>query len=88
MTVDRISTESLSSQIQSEEAKRNRCWDLSERWRALQETITWADAQQTPPRNSPQSCLARQRQHAARLPARQPTSGAKVAEGRESYGSQ
>lgn len=80
-------TESLSSQIQREEAKRNRCWDLRDRWRVLQETITWADAQLSPPRNSPQSCLARQRQHAAGLQGHQPTSGAKVAECRAPYGS-
>ena len=44
----------------AEEAKRDRNWDQAERWRVLQETITWAEAQQAVPRNSKESCLARQ----------------------------
>lgn len=54
-------TESLANQLRRETAKRDRCWAARERWRVLQETITWAEAQQNPPRNSVQSCLARQR---------------------------
>jgi hypothetical protein len=46
--------------IQREEEKRLHCWDARERWRVLQQTITWVEAQQRVPRNSRQSCLARQ----------------------------
>ena len=53
--------ESLADQLQRETAKRDQCWGASERWRLLQESITWAEAQQNPPRNTMQSCLARQR---------------------------
>jgi len=44
-----------------EESKRDRCWDPAERWKVLQATIAWIDAQQTIPRNSPAGCLAAQR---------------------------
>jgi hypothetical protein len=40
-----------------EEAKREACWDPAERWRVLQETITWAEAQLQVRRNTPQRCL-------------------------------
>lgn len=79
-------TEPLSNQIRSEEAKRERCVDPRERWRALQETIAWADAQQKPPRNSIQSCLERQRRWVATL-SRRESSEFRVAEDRSSFGS-
>jgi hypothetical protein len=79
-------TEPLSNQIRSEEAKRERCVDPRERWRALQETIAWADAQQKPPRNSIQSCLERQRRLVAVLSRREPAE-IRVAEDRPSFGS-
>ncbi len=44
----------------SEEAKRERCWDPLQRWKAFQETIAFVDSQQPVPRNSRASCLARQ----------------------------
>lgn len=31
-----------------EEEKRERAWDPAERWRLIQETITWAEAQLPP----------------------------------------
>jgi hypothetical protein len=37
----------------AEEAKRERMWDARERWAALQNTISWAEAQQTVKRNTP-----------------------------------
>jgi hypothetical protein len=43
-----------------EEAKRERHWDPAVRWRVLQETITWAEAQLPVPRNSKQACLREQ----------------------------
>ena len=39
-----------------EEEKRERHWDPKERWRVIQETITWAEAQMPVPRNSRQAC--------------------------------
>ena len=50
--------ESLKS---SEERKRERCWDARDRWRVLQETITWAEAQETVQRGSPANRLVEER---------------------------
>ena len=44
-----------------EEAKRDAHWNPAARWRAIQETITWADAQMPIPRNSMVRCLQLQR---------------------------
>ena len=79
-------TEPLSNQIRREEAKRDRCVDPRERWRTMQDTIAWADAQQNPPRNSIQSCLERQRRFLAAPPRRDP-SETRVAEDRPPFGS-
>ena len=78
-------TEPLSNQIRREEAKRDRCVDPRERWRTMQDTIAWADAQQNPPRNSIQSCLERQRRFLAAPPRRDP-SETRVAEDRPPFG--
>jgi hypothetical protein len=43
-----------------EEAKRDRHWDAAERWRAIQDTITWAENQATVRRNTPKRCLDEQ----------------------------
>lgn len=43
---------------QEEEKKRERCWDPAERWKVIQQTITWAEQQADVPRNSPAACLA------------------------------
>ena len=43
-----------------EEAKRGRMWNPAERWRVLQETITWAEQQLPVPRNTPTARLAEQ----------------------------
>lgn len=50
-----------------EEAKRERNWDPTLRWRAIQETITWAEAQLPLPRNSKQACLREQARKLAAL---------------------
>jgi hypothetical protein len=50
-----------------EEEKRQRCWDPAERWRVLQETIAWADAQAAVSRNTPARCLELQRARLAKL---------------------
>ena len=44
-----------------EEQKREAAWDAAKRWRVLQETITWAEAQATVRRNTPADCLRIQR---------------------------
>ena len=41
-----------------EEQKRDAAWDPVERWRALQNAITWADSQATGGRNTPARCHA------------------------------
>jgi hypothetical protein len=50
---------------QREEAKRDAHWDPAERWRVIQETISWADAQAAVPRNSKARCLELQRKKLA-----------------------
>ena len=49
-----------------EEAKRDAQWDALQRWRVIQDTITWAEAQATVRRNTPQRCLEIQRAKLAR----------------------
>ena len=49
-----------------EERKREAAWDPAQRWRVLQETITWADSQATARRNTPQKCLELQEAKLAR----------------------
>jgi len=51
----------LDDLLRREEAKRNAHWNPAERWRVIQETIAWADAQAPVPRNSKARCLELQR---------------------------
>lgn len=44
-----------------EHEKRERAWTLAARWRAIQETIAWAEAQATVKRNTPAACIERER---------------------------
>ncbi|MDA0659629.1 MAG: hypothetical protein O2931_06370 [Planctomycetota bacterium] len=44
----------------AEERKRERNWDPAKRWRAIQDTIAWADLQAQHPRNSSHACLQAQ----------------------------
>jgi len=53
-------TDALSELIAAEEAKRERNWDPKLRWKVIQDTITWAEQQQTVRRNTPAACLAEQ----------------------------
>jgi len=53
----------LSELIRREHAKRERNWNPAERWRVIQETITWAEQLPTVRRNTRAACLA----HQARL---------------------
>jgi hypothetical protein len=50
-----------------EEQKRERNWDPLVRWKVLQETIAWVDAQQPVPRNSRTTCLRLQAEKLAQL---------------------
>jgi hypothetical protein len=50
----------LADQIRREEEKRERMWKPADRWRTLQATITWAEAQSTVRRNTPAHCIALQ----------------------------
>jgi len=43
-----------------EEARRNRNWDAQQRWKAILQTIEWAEAQLPGKRNSKKACLERQ----------------------------
>jgi hypothetical protein len=61
---------SLSELIRSEEAKRRRCADAVQQWKAFLETCAWVGLQQPIPRNSKAGCLRqetirRQRQNSA-----------------------
>ena len=47
--------------IAAEEAKRRRCVDPEEYWRATAEALNWAEAQSPIPRNFKEGCLAAQR---------------------------
>jgi hypothetical protein len=40
-----------------EEARRDRLWDPRRRWQALQDTISWAEAQAPVRRNTPAACV-------------------------------
>ena len=45
----------------SEERKREANWNAAQRWRVLQDTITWAESQAVVRRNTPQKCLELQK---------------------------
>lgn len=45
----------------SEHERRERAWQPADRWQAIQETIRWAESQATAHRNTPQSCIERER---------------------------
>ena len=53
-------TANLSDLKQVEEAKRERNWDAAQRWKVIQDTITWAEQQATVRRNTPAACRANQ----------------------------
>ncbi len=46
--------------IKEEEARRTRNWDAQQRWKAILQTIEWAEAQLPEKRNSKKACLERQ----------------------------
>lgn len=62
--VDRFSEE-----VAAEEAKRDRMWNPAHRWRAIQDTITWAEKQATAAeRNRPANRIAEQNRKARPWP--------------------
>ena len=50
----------LSEVKHREEIKRDGHWNARERWRLLQEAMTWAESQATVRRNTAESCLREQ----------------------------
>jgi hypothetical protein len=50
-----------------EHERRERAWQPAARWQALQETIRWAESQATARRNTPQSCIERERRLKSQL---------------------
>jgi hypothetical protein len=52
----------------AEEARREKAWDPVLRWKVLQETITWADAQATVRRNDKRNRAAEQARKLKRSP--------------------
>jgi hypothetical protein len=50
-----------------ESAKRLRNWDRAERWRVLQQTISWAERQATVRRNTPAACLREQQRKLSQM---------------------
>jgi hypothetical protein len=57
---DKPMNESLTDLIREEARKRDRNWNPQERWRVLQETISWVESQMTVRRNTKEACLANQ----------------------------
>jgi len=52
----------ISSELKRmEELKRERHWTPADRWRVIQETITWAADQPTVQRNTPGKCKEKER---------------------------
>lgn len=60
-TGDTSSAEEPADQVACEHDRRERAWQPAERWQAIQETIRWAESQATARRNTPRSCIERER---------------------------
>ena len=52
-----------------EERKRDRAWDPALRWKVIQETITWAEAQGSARRNVPAERIKEERRKLKRMRA-------------------
>jgi hypothetical protein len=63
----------LTELLRQEEEKRGRHWDAAERWRVIQQTISWAEGQATVQRNTLEACLREQRRKLAQLGRSEPT---------------
>jgi len=44
-----------------EHERRERAWHPAARWQVIQETIRWAESQASARRNTPRSCIERER---------------------------
>ncbi|MGA2616949.1 MAG: hypothetical protein ABSF26_05010 [Thermoguttaceae bacterium] len=53
--------------LRREEQKREAAWNPLQRWRALQQFITWAESQATGGRNTPARCKEKERAILANL---------------------
>jgi hypothetical protein len=60
-TGDTSSDEEPADRASREHERRERVWQPAARWQAIQETIRWAESQATARRNTPQSCIERER---------------------------
>jgi hypothetical protein len=59
--------------VSREAAKRDRMWSPAQRWKAMQEFITWADQQQPIRRNTPAACKNHERMIIAAAKNTRPT---------------
>ncbi|OGV73817.1 MAG: hypothetical protein A3K19_24520 [Lentisphaerae bacterium RIFOXYB12_FULL_65_16] len=50
----------MKNSTQAADALRERMWSPQARWRAIQDTLTWAESQRSVSRCTPEACLARQ----------------------------
>ena len=55
------SAEEPADRAAREHERRERAWQPAARWHAIQETIRWAESQATARRNTPRSCIERER---------------------------
>ena len=62
------SAEDSADRAASEHERRERAWQPAARWQAIQETIRWAEAQATVRRNTPRSCIERERRLRGEVP--------------------
>ena len=60
-TTEGGSAEEPADRAACEHERRERAWPPAARWQAIQETIRWAESQATARRNTPQSCIERER---------------------------
>ena len=65
------SAEDSADRAAREHERRERAWQPAARWQAIQETIRWAESQATARRNTPQSCIERERRIRLQLEERQ-----------------
>jgi hypothetical protein len=59
--VNELPTTAPDDLARQEHDRRERAWTPAARWRAIQETIRWAEAQANARRNTPAACIAAER---------------------------
>ena len=55
-----VSAGEFSEWVHGEYLRHEQAWDFAERWRVMDEVITWAAQQKAALRNTPAGCLANQ----------------------------